>query len=133
MSKYYVPGILWGAMIFVLCMLPGKSLPRWDWTDIFSFDKFVHFTLFGILTGLLLRGYLKKEGTMTIYTFTKTAFLVATLCGCYGWFTELCQAWFTYDRKFEILDGIADMTGAFAAMYVAVRYIKKRKWIYNPS
>ena len=133
MSKYYVPGILWGLMIFILCMLPGKSLPHWDWTDIFSFDKFVHFSLFALLAILFLRGYFKKEGTMTINLFTSTAFLVAVLCSCYGWFTELCQAWFTYDRKFEILDGIADTSGAFLGMYIAIQFVKKRKWVYNPS
>ena len=133
MSKYYVPGLLWALMIFILCMLPGKSLPHWSWTDIFSFDKFVHFTLFAILAILFLSGYLKKEGTMTINLFTRTAFLVAALCSCYGWFTELCQAWFTTDRMFEIFDGIADMGGSFVGMYLAIYFVKKRKLVYNPS
>ncbi|MCB9193143.1 MAG: hypothetical protein H6597_01300 [Flavobacteriales bacterium] len=40
--------VLWALLILVLCLIPGKDLPDWDWFDLFDLDKPVHFTLFGV-------------------------------------------------------------------------------------
>ena len=128
--KLYAPALAWGIFIFVLSTWPGKDFPQLDWGDLLSVDKLVHITFYGLLTGLILRGYFRiKNLKLKINTADLSlknvknkseiwgiGFWIAASCTAYGWFLEWFQEHFCQDRMFDPFDGLANTIGAFAIL-----------------
>lgn len=128
----YAPAIAWGIFIFVLSVLPGKDFPQLDWGDFLSVDKLVHITFYGLLTGLILRGYfnvknfgfrIEKNDFPSINALDKRQILkigvfIALSCTLYGWLLEWIQDNFCQDRLFDWFDGLANTIGAFLALSI---------------
>ena len=53
--------LAWALCILVLCLMPGRALPSWDWFDLLSLDKLVHAGMFGTLTVLLAGAFQKRD------------------------------------------------------------------------
>lgn len=111
---------LWALLILVLCLMPGKDVPHWDWADLFNLDKPVHATLFGILTFLLARAFSRdaRFGWLHVHA-AGGAVLVAVV---YGVLTEVMQGVMMMDRTADINDAIANTVGALVAFW----YFNKR-------
>jgi VanZ family protein len=116
--KYFLPAIIWGTIILVLCVMPGKSIPSFDWADLFSIDKLAHSIFYFVLVVLIDWGN-KKNG------ISSNIFLITFVCILYGISLEFVQKYLCVDRCFEVLDMIANSVGALVAF--AILYFKLKK------
>lgn len=129
--KPYAPALIWGIFIFVLSVWPGKDFPTFDWDDLLSLDKIVHFVFYFLLTGLIILG--KNQAKKAGFTSPENRhgvrvsglFILGTalFSAGYGWALEFIQEHFCTDRLFDVLDGIANTIGAAgAAIVFSVRW-----------
>jgi VanZ family protein len=105
--------ILWTAMIFVLLVIPGRSLPEEGMLGQWHLDKLVHAALFGGFTFLWFEVYRQAKPRSSSQLF-KAAILLFLAGAFYGTGMEFYQKYFT-SREFETGDIIADSTGAAIA------------------
>jgi VanZ family protein len=98
--------ILWTLLIFVLCLWPGRGLPK---SQIPLIDKWVHFVLFAPFTFLWACVVGSVRGKVLIAVFA---------AGCAtGFIVELLQAAFpALGRSYDLLDIIADGIGCLLGM-----------------
>lgn len=106
--RYNLFGIVWAAIILLLTVSPGASMPKTlDWS-LLAFDTFSHFFVFGILTFLLIVGFTKQ------YSFDrikKKSVSYAIYAGvAYGCFIEILQS-IIPGRYFDFIDIIANSIG----------------------
>lgn len=101
--------ILWAIVILWLCLIPGSSLPAWDWFSIFDVDKLVHGSLFFVLAVLLSQA-LKNNGSPVRYILWACA-----ISALYGVATEFMQGLEALGRRTDPGDMIANTIGAIAA------------------
>lgn len=125
-KKYpFAPGILFFLFSLLLLTLPGDTMPSVGWFNFPQRDKFIHYCLFFILCSLFAI-------PVKYRTSTKQAGIVwlAVICLIgivYGIAIEFVQKWWIPNRSFEVLDIVADATGASAAFgYSYMRFIRKR-------
>jgi len=106
--KKFLPFIIWTLVIFALCSMPGKSIPKISWLELLSFDKLVHAGIFFVEQVLLIHALLN---------FSKTFRYAALLfCVAYGGALELMQTYCFSERSGDVLDFIANATGAFVGL-----------------
>jgi hypothetical protein len=113
-----LPAVLWSAFIFIICFLPGNSLPAKDWLDAIHFDKLVHAFSYAVLAVLILR----------IFTATKPVsyFLTFAICFAQGILIEFIQdSDLIQNRSFDLNDIYADVLGTLAGL-VAYALFKRR-------
>ncbi|HRB53929.1 MAG TPA: VanZ family protein [Bacteroidia bacterium] len=127
MIRHYIPPLMWGLFIFILCAIPGKNLPHYSWADLLSVDKLVHFTLFFILILLLKRAWL------FIYKGVSSYNLIAIAIGViYGGSLELMQSYFYTDRSGSWFDFLANSLGAICGVLFFEKLIDKSgRWKFN--
>ena len=59
--KYNIPAFIWAVIILIIMAFPGDKLPELSfWQFIPFFDKWVHFGLFFIFSGLLVFGFVNQ-------------------------------------------------------------------------
>lgn len=121
--KYNVAGILWAALIFILCSIPGTSLPHYSWADLISLDKFIHAFIFAMLVLLLLRGF-KKQNQFTIISKHAILFSV-TASVSYGGLLELMQTYCFTARSGDWFDFAANSVGCFMGTCLYKYFIEK--------
>lgn len=107
--RYFIRPLLWALVILVLCLIPGRQLPQWDWFDLFDLDKLVHGAMFFVQALLLAQG-LKRQGREPRYLLWACGISVA-----YGVFTEGMQWLEALGRRTDINDIIANTIGAVSA------------------
>ena len=119
--KYYVPAVLWAAVITYLSLTAASNLPEIDW-DFLAPDKVGHFTVYAILSIALLWGRKQQRHVLPITYLVVTAF-----CAIYGILMEYSQLLLTNDRMFEYPDMVANILGAVlgAAVFRAIAYFIK--------
>jgi len=116
--------LLWALCILVLCLIPGRSLPDWNWFDLLSLDKLVHAGMFGTLT-VLLAGAFVQRGATGLFLW-----LAVGLSAAYGLATEFLQGMEALGRRTDLNDMIANTVGAIAgAWFVAARMRKGRAFL----
>jgi VanZ family protein len=103
--KKSMPAIVWAFFIFILCVLPGKDLPK---SDIIQLDKIVHFCFYFIFFWLILYGIKQKKLKHTI--------VLGLFCCFYGFCIECFQSAFLSDRFYDVLDIMANCVGTLSAM-----------------
>lgn len=122
--KYYLPAILWAAVIFILTMMPGKYVAPVNIWDIANFDKLAHIAVFIALILLLMYGMLKHLGYCALHA---TQFAISTaICVGYGFLLEVLQYALTDDRYFELHDAIANAFGCIAGIALFKYFLQKR-------
>ena len=110
-NKWLFLAILWwlaGAYALIWRESSPMSAPPFP-----HFDKMAHFFLFFAQTWLLAKIWLSARRTLPIVPLLGFA-----LCNAVA--SEWAQAVFTVSRQADVWDGVADMIGAAAALYVAV-------------
>jgi len=105
--KYNWPSILWAAFILVICLMPGRHIPR---ITIPHFDKVVHVSLYLILAVLTYSGWVRQEVYGALHR--QTAIKVVLLLAIYGFVIEVMQGTLTVDRSFDLYDALANSAGA---------------------
>ena len=102
--------LIWATIIFILCSTPGQYIPSADWLELLSFDKFVHATMFFILTSLLFIvaiRYSQKKSVIALYFF---------LAILYGGSLEIMQWLYFSNRSADWKDMVANSFGCVVAL-----------------
>ena len=118
--RHFIPAFLWALVIFMIISAPASSLPATDKLNIPHIDKIVHFIIFAILGGLMIRGFLLRGSTRT------KGVIVSLICGLlYGVMTEYLQHCCLDDRHGNFADVLANsfgtVFGIFLMMVIAFR------------
>jgi VanZ family protein len=108
-------------LIYVLLSLPGSDMPDPNsWISIIMSlpfaDKILHMALFGSLALSLFFHFEMSEKPSLKTTRTKALALI--VCILYGIGMEYYQKYYVPSRGFEVLDMLADATGALCAIPV---------------
>lgn len=114
--------VLWTAVIFGLCCMPGQYIPTTDWLELLSFDKFVHASIFFGLTCLWLV-HLYKLQNVNAFTIA----LVIIGCIAYGGLLEIMQATVFSQRSADWLDFIANSFGCLVGLW----FFSRKKYLLN--
>jgi len=116
--------IIWTIIIFVLCCTPGKYVPTAHWLELLSFDKFVHASIFFILTCLWLV-YMFMTNKLSMVT------MIFIIFGCvaYGGLLEVMQATVFSQRSGDWLDFIANSFGCLIGLW----FFRKNKYRLNSA
>lgn len=118
---YYLPAMGWIVLILFLCTMPGSSIPKISILDKLHIDKVVHFVLFGGTVILLAYGYYKQNNGLSNMGLLGIV-IVVTL---YGLAIEYIQKYLVANRSFDMMDVLADGTGAAMGALI-FRWVGKR-------
>jgi VanZ family protein len=108
-ALWWLAAILWMGAIFVLSAIPSITTPFDEPAYDFTFKKFAHVTVYGILTALLF-GALRIHIKHQVYALL-TAILVSVLYGC----SDEWHQTFVPGRKGTLRDVAIDGVGAIVA------------------
>jgi VanZ family protein len=112
--KYNWPSILWAAFILVICLMPGRHIPR---IHIPHFDKVVHTGIYMIFAILTYFGWTRQDSFQVLHH--QTIIKILLLLSIYGLTVEVMQETLTADRHFELLDEVANITGTMIGTLIA--------------
>jgi len=101
--------LAWSTIIFILLVLPGRSLPESGMLGKYHLDKFVHAFLFGAFVYLWFAWY--RTASRSNSQLIRAAVILFVVGALYGTGMEFYQEYFT-TREFETGDIIADSLGA---------------------
>ncbi|MEI6019562.1 MAG: VanZ family protein [Bacteroidota bacterium] len=110
--------LLWTLCIFVLCATPGQYIPSITWLDLLSFDKFVHASMFFILSTMLLL-IAQKRQLKAYYNF-----LFLNMAVIFGISLEIMQATVFVNRSADKNDMIANSFGCIVALLLKRKIYK---------
>ena len=104
-----LPAYVWTILVFSLCSMPGKAIPKFNWLEIISFDKFVHAGIFFILQQLYVHGFYAQEKNL----FLKKNHVIFpfVICVLYGASLEIMQNTVFSERSGDLGDFIANTIG----------------------
>ena len=126
-KKLIFISLFWIALIFILCSIPGNSLPAEP--KIPYFDKLVHAGLYFFMTLFILpvldlsrKGYIRKT----------SAIIVLLITAAYGGFIEIAQEHWFVNRSGDIKDFLADIAGSILGIAFYFLLLKKLIKIPNP-
>lgn len=122
MKKYLLRNVIWCLFVFIVCAVPGDSIPDTSF-NIPYLDKLVHFGLFFVM-GILLYAELRYQTDLSSF---KVSMITVFIVACYGGFIELMQHYFFKGRSGDYWDFAADVIGGIAAvaLYSALKKIRK--------
>ena len=118
--KSFGPAIACFVVVFILVILPDENLPgKQPWFDITYLDKWVHGTMFAVMTFL----FLLPIAESSMYKKEKRHYFIRIgLAACiWGLTTEFIQKFYCPTRTFDLLDWAADSVGVL----IAVIYCRK--------
>lgn len=120
----FIPAIAWLIISTILLTLPGSTLPKESWLDNLYIDKWVHISMFLIMTVTWCRAWLTRE---TDPVKLKRIFLwIAAASAGFGIVMEFVQLFWIPNRAFEVKDILADTLGSLLGLALSARwYIKK--------
>jgi len=128
--KSLLPAFLWALFILIICGIPGQNLPRLDFWKWLSPDKLVHLFAFGILSFLLIKGFVQHKNYNVI---TKSPKLWAVLLSTgYGVVIEVLQQYVFIDRTGDLRDAIANALGSLAGLW-CFHYLAEKRLPGNSS
>jgi len=120
----FIPAILWFIVSVVLLTLPGKDLPHEDLFDIPYFDKYIHFTMFLMLTALFCYPFINL--TTDNFTIKSWFVRITILVIVYGILMEFVQKFMSVGRSFDLVDIVFDALGSVAGWaIISWIYVKK--------
>ena len=118
------PAVLWALLILLLCLIPGKTLPQWDWADLFSLDKPVHAFLFAVQLILVVRAM--NGGTWRTGAGHRRMLWAFLLTVAYGALTEVMQHLEALGRHGDVNDALANTVGALLGVGY-LRWLSRRE------
>ena len=115
--KFFVPAIIWAALIFVASSIPDISTPSFGFKMV---DKIIHFIIFFILGVLISYGFGKgRINSVNIFWISIGITIL------YGIFDEFHQ-FFVPGRHMDAFDVLADALGAATASGLYSLKLKRR-------
>ena len=115
--------ILWGLLVTLLSLIPGKTLPDFSWSSLYGIDKIAHWGFYAVWAALwtLLASAPKK---------VQKPFYVVILLILYSLLLEILQGVLFWGRYFEWADFLANSVGALTG-FVAMDFLIKKKQLWN--
>jgi hypothetical protein len=109
--RYNIFTIAWTIMILFLTLTPGHDMPDLSIWDLFSFDRFAHLFVFGVLVLLMTVGFTKQYSFLFLrFNAAKASFFISLL---FSILIEFSQGVIP-GRALEINDFIANATGCIS-------------------
>lgn len=105
--------IVWTIIILILCSTPGQFIPTTSWLELLSFDKFVHASMFFVMSCLWLAFFLKANKLSFVVMIS-----VVLICISYGGLLEIMQAKVFSNRSGDWLDFIANTFGCLMGLWL---------------
>lgn len=100
---------IWGIVIFILSVLPGRDLPN---IKIDYFDKFAHAIVYAFLSFLILRAMSKpSRNALFLWVFM--------LPVVYGILIECFQGFFLNERIADVYDMLANAFGSLIVVLIS--------------
>jgi VanZ family protein len=118
-QAYWLLPVLWGAWIIYLSLLPGNA-GILTLFGIPHFDKVAHLGAYAVWSFLFLFAAQKTLGYSKSRTWWIVGILILVGCGL-----EFGQYYMHEGRSFEVLDMVANGTGAISGSIAAYFYRKK--------
>jgi VanZ family protein len=100
--------------------MPGRHVPK---VRIPHFDKVVHTSIYFIFAVITYYGWVHQTAVSSLRK--NTAFKIILLLATYGLMVEILQETLTADRHFELLDELANTSGAVMGA-LAARFLLPR-------
>jgi len=116
---YVAPVLVYLVVLFWLASIrTGYTIPQ----DFIAKDKFNHFSAFGLLALLVLRGIRYKFAAMSLRPMVAASVVTSSVIGA---LLEVWQLQFPY-RSADVLDWVADTLGALLAGVAGFLWISWR-------
>lgn len=119
----WAPLAIWAGVILFLTSVPGGQLPK---IQISHLDLVVHFVLYTVLGGLMLRAL---HATLTTARPGRIMIVAIASGVSFGLFDEIHQMWIP-GRSYSNLDLVADTVGVCAGVFaywmIGARFLKRR-------
>lgn len=100
-------------LIMYASLLPKVELPK---APVMQADKFVHFSMYALLSFILFKGFFNKKLTLSLGIACLLSFF-------YGFIVECAQYYFSSTRMFDVFDIFANGIGAIFAYVVVNKYL----------
>lgn len=125
--KHFWVFLCWMLLIIYLSFTPLNDWPQPSVLQKLYLDKVVHFTMYLVLSLLLLRSFYRQQNRQMLrYAVIITALLFSAGLGIA---VETLQPLLTRFRKFEWADMAANVAGALAGVLIFRRWIFTRQSI----
>ncbi|KAF0190362.1 MAG: hypothetical protein FD166_3816, partial [Bacteroidetes bacterium] len=85
--------------------------------------KIVHFIIYLLLALMMYYGWKKQITFPSLYRHTLLKILVITFA--YGFLVEILQEKLTADRHFDLMDALANSSGAVAGSWISPYFLRK--------
>jgi len=118
-TYYYIPMIIWAALIFVLSAIPGNAITL---PAFWNADKFAHIFMYFILAVLILFSLIWTQRSISFIESSLLTFLISI---SYGGIIEILQQYVFIHRHGDFLDFIANSIGAALGVVLMLYYRKK--------
>lgn len=105
---YFLPALVWMTLIAFLSLMRSDNFPSHNWFAIIHADKWVHIILYTILSFLVTYAFSKN-----FVLESKFFFYAIIISASFGLIIEFIQSAMNLGRSFELLDILANITGAF--------------------
>lgn len=105
--------LFWTIFIFIGSITSGDTIDKIKWINIPHFDKIVHFTWYFVLFLFWYSWFIIKYSKWVKLTYR---ILLASFIIIYGFLMELLQAFFAYQRSFELNDILFNSLGTLTAL-----------------
>jgi VanZ family protein len=112
--------LCWAVIIAFFCLTSSNNIPA---VTIPYIDKFVHAFFYFVFTSVLFLFLKKRMDSSDKLRPLVISLLIAVF---YGLVIELMQELFTVNRKAELSDVIANVSGALMAFFIIYHYENKK-------
>ena len=119
----FIPGIIWFIVVLTLIWMPGRDIPKSEFLFEIDFDKFVHAGIFGVLAILFCWPFYKTG--ISSQRKIRYFIVIALLTSAFGYSTELIQKYWAEGRSYDLMDWLADSSGALAAFIFCRKFFTR--------
>lgn len=125
LQHYRIMTILWSVVVLLILFLPGGATPKAP-VLIPHLDKFIHFTIFMILTVLSIKG-LRPHKRMNRWCISIPQSFTLLAVILFAGASEVVQEQWIPGRGGDIADFIADFLGIFVGVIIYIFMGRIRK------
>jgi VanZ family protein len=111
---FLAAALFWSGVILFFCLIKASDLPQ---VEVPNLDKAVHATFHFVFTVLWFLFFKKKLKTSNIFRPLVIAYLFSFF---FGSAVELMQEFFTTTRSADVIDELANLSGATLAVIAVV-------------
>ena len=119
----FIPGIIWLTVVLTLIWMPGRDIPKSEFLFEIDFDKFVHAGIFGLVVILFCWPFYKTD--ISRQKKIRYFIIIALLTSAFGYGTELIQKYWAEGRSYDLMDWLADSSGAIGAFIFCGKFFTR--------